>query len=69
MDDTDMPAVRASAARKVLLEALAAYDAAGYPASEAIRGRLIAAALYLADFKGCSYDDTAEGPEDWFGTL
>jgi hypothetical protein len=68
-DLTYISTVRASAARKALLEALAAYDAAGFPASEEIRGKLIAAAMHLSDFKGRAVGDTQEGPEDWFGVL
>lgn len=60
-------------ARKALLEALAAYDVAGLPATQAVRGNLITAALYLAPFKeppeGYENDEPVEGPEDWFGVL
>lgn len=58
-------------ARLKLLAALAAYDAAGFPASEEIRGNLITAALHLADFRRppVGFVDDVEGPEDWFGVL
>ena len=60
-------------ARAALLKAIAAYDAAGLPMSEAVRGNLITAGLYLAPFKqppeGYENDKPVDGPEDWFGVL
>ena len=60
-------------ARRELLTALAAYDAAGGPPTEAVRGNLITAALHLEGYKepagGYEDDDPIEGPEDWFGVL
>lgn len=59
-------------ARCALLKGLAAYDEAGFPASQEIRGNLVNSALYLADFKQPpeGYDaKPVEGPEDWFGVL
>lgn len=60
-------------ARAALLKAIGAYDAAGLPASDAVRGKLITAALYLAPFKqppeGWEGYEPVDGPEDWFGVL
>lgn len=72
MNDTDDYAT-AYLARGFLLKAIAAYDAAGLPASEAVRGNLVTAGLYLAPFKQPpeGYEDhvPVDGPEDWFGVL
>lgn len=68
----DSEYVRCYLARLALLTAIGAYDAAGFPASEEVRGRLITAALHLAAFRqppGGRYVADMEGPEDWFGVL
>lgn len=59
-------------ARCALLKALASYDEANLPCTDAIRGNLVTAGLYLAPFKEppAEYDaEPVEGPEDWFGVL